>query len=257
VPGANRRALARAIAQGIEIVIATGRRYDFALPALEPLEGPLTLVLSNGAVIKTRAGRTELMHLLPRHVARRVLERTGAWRDGASVLFDRLREGQVVYERIEWDHPRRRRFFESNRAFLAEHAPLEACLTEDPVQVMFTGGYREMRTLFQKLGREANGEYAVSLTEYEERDFSLVDVIQAGCSKGSALAEWVGRRGLAAGDVMAVGDNLNDLDMLAFAGRPVVMGNAVAELKARGWPVTSTHDEAGVAAAIEEFVFGR
>jgi Cof subfamily protein (haloacid dehalogenase superfamily) len=257
VSEANRRAIGLAIERGIEIVVATGRRYDFARPVLEPLAGPLTLVLSNGAVIKTREGSTELLHLLPRAVARRVLEQTAAWREGASVLFDRPRERQVVYERIDWAHPRRRRYFETNRAFLAEHAPLEACLTEDPVQVMFTGGYRDMRALFAQLERDANGEYAVTLTEYEHRDFSLVDVLRAGCSKGAALADWVGRRGLRPEQVMAIGDNLNDLDMLAFAGRPVVMGNAVEELKARGWPVTRTHDQAGVAAAIEEFVFGR
>ena len=54
---------------------------------------------------------------------------------------------------------------------------------------------------------------------------------------------------------MAIGDNLNDLAMLEFAGTPILMGNALAELKARGWAVTSTNDEAGVACAIETFVF--
>ena len=55
---------------------------------------------------------------------------------------------------------------------------------------------------------------------------------------------------------MAIGDNLNDLEMLEFAGCPVVMGNGLDELKTRGWPVTATNDEAGVARAIETFVFG-
>ena len=45
--------------------------------------------------------------------------------------------------------------------------------------------------------------------------------------------------------------------MLEFAGTPVLMGNALAELKARGWPVTATNDEAGVARAIETFISGR
>ena len=49
---------------------------------------------------------------------------------------------------------------------------------------------------------------------------------------------------------MAVGDNLNDVDMLELAGHPVVMGNAVAELKRCGWPLTAGHDEAGLARAI-------
>jgi hydroxymethylpyrimidine pyrophosphatase-like HAD family hydrolase len=51
---------------------------------------------------------------------------------------------------------------------------------------------------------------------------------------------------------MAIGDNLNDQQMLEFAGHPVLMGNAVPELKQRGWAVTTTNDEAGVARAIDE-----
>jgi hydroxymethylpyrimidine pyrophosphatase-like HAD family hydrolase len=54
---------------------------------------------------------------------------------------------------------------------------------------------------------------------------------------------------------MAVGDNLNDLPMLEYAGTPVLMGNALPELKDRGWMVTGTNDEAGVAEAIETLVF--
>ena len=53
---------------------------------------------------------------------------------------------------------------------------------------------------------------------------------------------------------MAVGDNLNDRDMLAFAGHPVVMGNAVPELRQAGWPTTTSHDKAGLALAITALV---
>ena len=58
-------------------------------------------------------------------------------------------------------------------------------------------------------------------------------------------------------EVMAVGDNFNDVEMLEFAGLPVVMGNAVEELKSRGWHVTAHQDEAGVAQAIDRFVLRR
>ena len=52
---------------------------------------------------------------------------------------------------------------------------------------------------------------------------------------------------------MAMGDNLNDLQMLEFAGLPVIMGNALPELKARGWTVTGRNDDAGVAQAINRY----
>lgn len=290
VPDANRDAITRAMEAGVEIVLATGRRYDFARPIFEALPGPLTLILSNGAVVKTREGQTLMRHLLPRDVAREVLAHAPGHRESAAVIFDRPREGQVVYEVIDWEHPQHHRFFATNRPYLAEVAPLEDCLTEDPVQVMFSGGCAEMRALHFRLKAEATKKdsgdfrlkpeathtdsrgfrlqpevpaaeqtplFEVALTEYEHRDFSLVDIVRAGCSKGSALREWAAMRGVARDGVMAVGDNLNDLPMLEFAGTPVLMGNALGELKARGWAVTSTNDEAGVARAIETFVLDK
>jgi hydroxymethylpyrimidine pyrophosphatase-like HAD family hydrolase len=56
---------------------------------------------------------------------------------------------------------------------------------------------------------------------------------------------------------MAVGDNHNDLGMLEFAGVPVVMANAVDDLKERGWPVTAHQDDAGLADAIRRFALPR
>jgi hydroxymethylpyrimidine pyrophosphatase-like HAD family hydrolase len=276
LPEANREAITRAIDAGVEVALATGRRYDFARFVFEQLPAPLTLILSNGAVVKMRDGDTMMRRLLPREVARQVLAAAPQHRREAAVTFDRPRDAQIVYESIDWDHPRHSRFFQSNRPFLAQVNPLEDCLTEDPVQVMFTGGCVEMRELFNQLRSHGqwNGgaygasgsklaavvdespdhRYSVALTEYEHRDFSLVDVLQAGCSKGAALADWARARGYARDEVMAVGDNLNDLEMLEFAGRPIVMGNAIADLKARGWVSTGTNDEAGVARAVETFI---
>jgi hydroxymethylpyrimidine pyrophosphatase-like HAD family hydrolase len=91
------------------------------------------------------------------------------------------------------------------------------------------------------------------MTCYDCRDFAMIDVINPGCSKGSSLAEWAALRGFAREEVMAIGDNHNDLEMLSFAGIPVVMGNGVPELKAFGWHETASNDESGVAAAIERF----
>jgi hydroxymethylpyrimidine pyrophosphatase-like HAD family hydrolase len=50
---------------------------------------------------------------------------------------------------------------------------------------------------------------------------------------------------------MAIGDNYNDIEMLAFAGVPFIMGNAAPELRRDGWTVTLPNDQNGVAAAIE------
>jgi Cof subfamily protein (haloacid dehalogenase superfamily) len=258
VPEENRAAISEAAARGIEVVLVTGRRFDFALPIANGLPCELTMIVNNGALIKTRDGATHLRHLLPRGVAREVLAATQKFRIGTAVVFDRPRERQVVFEQIDWEDPGRKGYFERNREYLVEISPLEDCLDEDPIQVMFTGPVEPMRDAVAILrAHPAAKQFAVSVTEYEARNFSIVDVIRLGCSKGAALAEWAQRRGVAREDVMAIGDNWNDREMLEFAGLPVVMGNSSPELKSLGWAVTLSNDQDGVAHAIRTYALGR
>ena len=86
------------------------------------------------------------------------------------------------------------------------------------------------------------------------RDFCILDVIHWDCSKGHALEYWSRVRGIPPAEIMAIGDNYNDLEMLQFAGRPVLMGNAEESLRQQGWPVTLDCDSGGVACAIEHYV---
>ena len=254
MPEANREAIVRAVERGIEVALVTGRRFDFAVPIARQIPCALTMVVNNGAVIKTKDGATVLRHLLPRAVARRVLEATLEFRAGAAVVFDRPRENQIVYEQIDWEDPGRKSYFLRNREYIAQCAPLEECLTCDPIQVMYSGPVGRMREVEAVLRRlDGTGEYALAVTEYEARNFGLVDVIHPGCSKGAALRELARMRGYARQEVMAIGDNLNDKEMLEFAGVPVVMANSVPGLKGLGWAETGTNDEAGVAAAIEKY----
>src|SRR5208282_5824319 len=90
----NRQAIADAAGRGIEIALATGRRYDFAMPIAQQLDAPLTMIVSNGALIRAKTGQTHLRHLLGAETARRVLDATREWREGAAVIFDRPRERQ-------------------------------------------------------------------------------------------------------------------------------------------------------------------
>src|SRR6202049_1142466 len=112
LPDMNRQARVDAAARGIEIALVTGRRYDFAMPIARQFPCPLTMIVNNGAMIRSSAGETLLLHLLPRTVATRVLQATSEFRDLASVCFDRPRENQLIFERIDWEDPMRRGYFE-------------------------------------------------------------------------------------------------------------------------------------------------
>jgi hydroxymethylpyrimidine pyrophosphatase-like HAD family hydrolase len=214
------------------------------------------LIVNNGAVVKDIEGTTALRHLLSREAARHVLAETRAYEDSVALVFDRPDERQIVFDRMDWLHPHRRGYYEKNKAFIAEaSAPLAEMLTEDPIQVMFNGGVAAMRELVAALrALPIADQYSVAVTEYEPRDFSLVDVNGAGCSKGATLARWAETRRLSPDEVMAVGDNLNDVEMLDFAGTAVVMGNATDDLKSRGYYVTATNDDNGLAQAIAAHV---
>jgi hypothetical protein len=254
LPEANRAAIAEATRRGIEVALVTGRRYDFAMPIALQIGAPLTMIVSNGAIIRTQAGETHLRHLLPRATAARVLEITRAWRDSAAVIFDRPRENQVILETFASDDPIRTAYYARNKEFIGQAVPLESCLTEDPLQVMLSGKVAAMRQVEGVLGAaQATENFKVASTVYESRDFAMIDVIHPNCSKGAALAEWAALRGLGREEIMAVGDNHNDLEMLSFAGVPVVMGNCVPELRNFGWHETASNDHNGVAAAIEQF----
>src|SRR5262249_28593067 len=98
LPEANRKAIREATGRGIEVALVTGRRYDFAIPIAEQVGTPLTMIVSNGAMIRDNGGWTHLRHLLPRETAGYVLTITKTWRDGAAVVFDRPRENQVMLE---------------------------------------------------------------------------------------------------------------------------------------------------------------
>jgi Cof subfamily protein (haloacid dehalogenase superfamily) len=254
LPEANRAAIAEATQRGIEVALVTGRRYDFAMPVARKLDSPLTMIVNNGALIRSKDGQTHLRHLLPRETAKRVLDLTLPWRDGAAVIFDRPLANQIMLQVLDPDDSLRYAYYARNKEFIGLASPLESCLTEEPIQVMLSGPIapmREAETALRSAGFAA--DFALAVTTYESKDFSMIDVMHPIVSKGYSLAEWAALRGYAREEVMAIGDNHNDLEMLSYAGIPVVMGNSVPELKAFGWHETRSNDEGGVAAAIEHF----
>jgi Cof subfamily protein (haloacid dehalogenase superfamily) len=256
LPEENLRAIVEASKRGIETALVTGRRFDFALPIAQSIPCEIDLLVNNGALAKSKEGTTLMRSMLPRTTAREILESTLEYRDFAGVVFDRNEGHRVILEKVDWDDPFRGGYFRRNREHIGICSPLTDCLNndEDPIQVMYTGNCRPMRDAMEKLEKTATKHgFALSLTEYLERNLSVLDVLRADVSKGSALRRWAELRGIDRESVMAIGDNWNDLEMLEFAGRPVVMGNSVAGLKERGWAVTGTNDQAGLADAIRTY----
>jgi Cof subfamily protein (haloacid dehalogenase superfamily) len=245
-------ALRRAHAAGIEIVLVTGRRHTFALPIAQQLGFDLWLISSNGAVTRSLSGETFHRDMMPRETCARLCEEMREFRGNTVLTFDKETKGAIVLERMDELGASIRRWLEKNMDYIEFVVPIEEALVTDPVQAMFCGSTIRMEQALLALETAGlDGQVTVLRTEYPARDLSMIDVLNAGCSKGHALARWAEHRGFRCGEVMAIGDNHNDVEMLEFAGHPVIMGNACEELRGRGWTVTLGNDACGVAAAVE------
>jgi Cof subfamily protein (haloacid dehalogenase superfamily) len=245
------QALRRTHESGVEVALVTGRRHTFALPIAEQLGFDLWLISSNGAVTQSLAGENFHRDLLPAETCRGLCSSMSEFRGHMVITFDKEAKGALVLERMDMLTSSIQRWLEKNLQFIDFVVPIEDSLVADPVQAMFCGPIARMRQALDAL--ESSGleeRITVVRTEYPVRDLSIVDVLNRGCSKGHALERWANYRGISREQVMAIGDNYNDVEMLEFAGVPFIMENACAELKARGWFETASNDECGVAKAI-------
>jgi Cof subfamily protein (haloacid dehalogenase superfamily) len=252
VSAADIGALLRAHERGVEIALVTGRRHQFALPVAASLGFSVTMISSNGAIIRSSEGAVFHRNLLPLETARAVVRRMAGFRENTVLTFDRERKGALVVETTEFLDVALRRWMEKNSEYLEIIQPLEDSLTEAPVQATFCGPVRRMQQAQEQLLEAGLApQITVSRTQYDVRDLCIVDVLNRGCSKGDALRRWAEHRRIERQHVMAIGDNYNDIEMLEFAGVPVVMGNACDELKQNGWMVTLENNRSGVAHALE------
>jgi Cof subfamily protein (haloacid dehalogenase superfamily) len=253
ISAADMTALRRAHAEGVEVVVVTGRRHTFALPIVQQLGFDLWVISSNGAITRSLGGETFHRDLLPVETCRSLCGNMREFRGNTVLTFDTEGKGAIVLEHMNELNVSIQRWLEKNLQYIDFVIPIEDSLTSDPVQAMFCGPIERMQ---RALGVLADGNLAQDITvlrtEYPVRDLSIVDVLNQGCSKGHALERWANYRGIPREQVMAIGDNYNDIEMLAFAGRPFIMGNAAEELRRNGWAVTLSNDQSGVAAAIEQ-----
>ncbi len=246
-------AMRRAHAAGIEIVLVTGRRHNFALPVARQLGFDLWLISSNGAITRSLSGETFHCDFMPRATCRDLCAAMQNFRGNTVLTFDKDGKGALVLEHLDELSASIRRWLEKNLEYIDFVIPIEDSLVADPVQAMFCGSTARMLEALNALAAAGlNNRVTLLRTEYPDKNLTMIDVLNAACSKGHALARWAAHRGFSREQVMAIGDNHNDVEMLEFAGHPVIMGNACEELRSRGWRVTLGNDRCGVAAALAD-----
>jgi Cof subfamily protein (haloacid dehalogenase superfamily) len=253
IPAANIAALRQAHQSGVEVVLVTGRRHAFAMPIAQMLGFDMWLITSNGAVTKSMTGQLFHRDLFPAISARKLITHMDPFRGNCVLTFDTESRGALIMEHADVLNTSISRWIEKNANYIEFVVPIEKALVSDPVQVMYCGNVSRMHEAEAHLKKAGmDHEITVLKTEYPARDLCMFDVLTYGCSKGHAVQRWASYRGITKEQVMAIGDNYNDLEMLNFAGVPVVMGNASESMKQMGFMETDSNDHAGVATAIEQ-----
>ena len=260
----NRQTLDEARDRGVRIALVTGRRFRDARPIALELGLDLPLISHNGALTKhVQTLETVAAILLPLEAAREVLRVGRAAGGDALVSDDPDGPGLMVYDHISGDNRALAEYIRWARTVhgndsgdaVRQVESLEEYLDHAPVHVAFSGSCEPMRELAEILKRELGSMVKIFATLYPPRDFGLLDVVHPQASKAAGVAAAAAELGITNDEVLAIGDNLNDLEMLSWAGTAVAMANAEPALRElEGIHLTASNNDDGVALAIERFV---
>ena len=264
----NRNAIDTAREQGVRVALVTGRRFRDSRPIALELGLDVPLISHNGALTKHAATLQTVSVLpLPLAAAREAL-RVGR-EAGADALLSDDHEGLgvLVYDHLRGDNSAAHKYVswatrihgdEEGAKAVQQVSSLEDYLDHEPIHLAFSGRCEEMDQLEEILKTKLGSTVKILGTKYFEQDFTLLDIVNPAASKGAGVAAAAAEIGATREEIMAIGDNYNDLEMLLFAGVGVVMANAPLSLREiAGLHPTTTNHEDGVALAIEQFILNR
>lgn len=251
IPPAVREALADALAAGCRLTLATGRMYPSVLPFAEAVATNAPLILYNGAALVERGTRrVTFRRCLPVADARLALSLLTRF-----PLHVNLYAGDGLY--IERVTPVAAESMAKDGVQAEAVGDLVAFLKEDPVKVLCIGEavvLEAFRVAF--LAERARRGFPGPPPHLVRSEPTYLEVLPPGVNKGAALAELARQLGIPLEQVVAFGDNLNDLEMVEAAGLGVAVGNAHPDVKARADLVAGTNNEGGMAAVIREVILG-
>jgi len=254
----TRLAIEEARRHGTLVVLVTGRRFGSARPVVLDLGLDLPLISHNGALTKhVSTLETLLYHPLELQTARDVI---GFGREHAVDFVccdDPEGLGVMVLENISGENSSLNRYLAKYRDSMKWVEDVLDYLDHDPIQIMFSGRCDPMDEFARNLEVALDGRIRLFQTRYRPGDLTILDALSPAASKGASVAELAVSYGIGRDEIMAIGDNHNDITMLEQAAIPVVMDNAEEELKNMGFHVTSSNSEDGVALAIQRFILQR
>jgi len=251
----TQQAITEARRRGVFVVLVTGRRFGSARELVLRLELDVPLVSHNGALTKNiETLETVDFHPLDADTARQIIKIGRQQQVDMICCDDPHGMGTMVIEGISEKNRAMHRYLDKYRDSVVEVPDLLEYVQTAPIQMMFSGCCDPIDEFAETLARAMDGQIQIFKTRYRSVDLSILDALSTTASKGSSLAALAAQHNIAREEVMAVGDNHNDLTMLRYAGLGVVMANAEDELKQMGFCLTASNEEDGVAQAIEKYI---
>jgi 5-amino-6-(5-phospho-D-ribitylamino)uracil phosphatase len=254
--GRTRLALQAAVKRGITVVICTGRRFRSTLPILAELQLAVPVIIHGGLLIKDAATHATLHHnYLPQDLSLEMVKFLKAHRVPPIVYVDLFSEGIDIYLDNERDgHPYHLKYLERNRPHCHFVGDVRRIFCPQTIHI----GVLADRTSLERLDARVEREFGPSVRHHvmnnTNDEGAFLEIMSPGNSKWRALAVLIDMVGLAAPQVICIGDEINDLEMIQHAGLGVAMGNAIPAVKAAAGYITHTNEEDGVAQVIEQFV---
>ena len=248
----TKAAVAAALERGLEIILVTGRHHVATRPFHYELGLASPAICCNGTfVYDFSAARVLVGDPMDKELARRVLEQCRRYGVDCLVYVDNsmtFEAGNALATRFcAWAAGLEARI----RPDIHRVESFERAI-DDATRVWKFVVFHEDPAVLAAWQAEAGLGGALSI---ESSWTNRLDVVRAGNTKGRRLLEWAATRGVDPADIVAFGDNGNDLSMIASVGFGVAMGNGEPALKAVAKWVTGTNNSDGIAETMERFVF--
>jgi len=242
----TRAAIKTVAERGVIVTLATGREYEIThrFANMLGLTGPI--ICFQGAVIQdAQTGRLISTQTLPLTQTHQLVDLARSMNLALSLHYN----GHAHTE-----HPSSQSlaFFNNIGTAMTKVDDLKQADSREPVKAMIVHPAPEGETILNELQANLND----SMKVFRSLDV-LIEVTPHGVSKGHALATLAAYYSIAQSEVMAIGDHDNDVDMIAWAGIGVAMGDASPNAKAVANHVAPTLAEDGAAWAIEHFILGK
>ncbi|MFO8008060.1 MAG: HAD-IIB family hydrolase [Candidatus Brocadiia bacterium] len=253
VCAALKRTLAALARRSVRTVLCTGRRMRSAVPVLAELEHVHPILVCSGGALVKRVDDEETLYTDPlgdalAQRAAEVYRRAGLM---PIVLYDHPLSGREL-----WVAAADRRkaeglaYVQLNRDAVEYFEGDWPEGLEAPLEVYTVDRTERVEAARDRVRRDLEGSAIVEAMFQPRYGELALEVRSPTATKWAALQYLLDRWGIPPAQVVAVGDDVNDLPMLEAAGLSFAMGNALPEVKETADEVTATNDEEGVARAL-------